>query len=301
MSRMAEAVCFSLAKWRVLRRQPGDAGERSASFDRRAYQAWRRSELERQFFGHFSSDDVIGKDVIDFGCGGGELSLMVAEMGARSVFGIEADPCQFGLALRNLERSDVLPKPEFIQSKDVQSINRPSGSTDVILCFDTLEHVMNYKEIISEWRRILRPGGHVLIWWIPYYHPWGHHVESLVPLPWAHAVFSDRTIISTAARIYDMPKFRPRIWDLDDRGRKKANKWLSIQTLPSVNKLTIAEFEKICRALNFTLVRREYHPISRSKLARAISAPLTKVSASREFFTGVAIYDLQKPVDPPAR
>ena len=91
-----------------------------------------------------------------------------------------------------------------------------------------------------------------------------------------------------------MAEFRPRIWDLDDAGNKKPNKWRSMDTLPTLNKLTIRRFETICRDLGFRFPRREYHPISSSGPARAVSSALISVPFTREFFTSVAIYDLEK-------
>jgi SAM-dependent methyltransferase len=294
MSTLAEAICFKLAKARVLKRQEGAAGERSATFDPAAYQAWRKSELQEQFAAHFSEADVRGKDVVDFGCGGGELSFLAAGMGAKSVLGLEVDRERYEMACAAAGRLDLPVTPTFQHSPDTATVDRPDSSCDVILCFDVLEHILDYRTIIPEWHRILRPGGHVLIWWMPYYHPWGHHVESLVPLPWVHAAFSDRTVINTCAAIYDMPEFRPRIWDLDDTGKKKPNKWRTMDRLPTLNKLTIRSFEDICRGLGFSFDRKEYHPISSSGLARKVSKALISLPPTREYFTSVAIYDLRK-------
>ncbi|MGB0629778.1 MAG: class I SAM-dependent methyltransferase [Alphaproteobacteria bacterium] len=220
MTALSEKICFSLARKRVLQRQEGDAGERSATFDRDAYQDWRKSELEAQFRDHFSADDLVGMDVIDFGCGGGELSFIAAEMGAKSVIGLEVERSQYEMASAKAAASTLENAPEFFHSSDTKSIDRPDASADVIMCFDVLEHILDYEEILPEWKRVLRPGGRVLIWWMPYFHPWGHHVESLVPVPWVHAAFSDRTVINTCARIYDMPEFKPRIWVWTQTGTK---------------------------------------------------------------------------------
>lgn len=294
MSFIAEKICFQLARKRVLQRQEGDAGERAATFDRDAYQDWRKSELEEQFSGHFSAVDLAGKDVVDFGCGGGELSFVAAEMGARSVIGLEVEHSQYEMAKGKADASSLDAPPQFFHSPDTKKIDRPDESADVILCFDVLEHILDYADIIPEWKRILRPGGRVLIWWMPYYHPWGHHVESLVPVPWAHAIFSDRTVINTCAKIYDMPLFKPRIWDLDSEGNKKPNKWLQMDVLPTLNKLTIRKFERICGDLGFGFRRREFHPISSSGPAKAMSSALISVPLTREFFTSVVIYDIEK-------
>jgi SAM-dependent methyltransferase len=294
MSTIAEDVCFKLAKRRVLSRQSGAAGFNAATFDSDGYQDWRKKELESQFTQNFSAEDIRGRDVVDFGCGGGELSFLAAELGATSVVGLEVSRDCYEIAVAASRRQSLPVAPVFRHSDDTRTIDLPDASCDVILCFDVLEHIMDYATIIPEWHRVLRPGGHVLIWWMPYYHPWGHHVESLVPVPWAHALFSDRTVIKTCARIYDMPEFTPRIWDLDAGGRKKPNKWHAMTALPTLNKLTIARFERLCRAHDFAFDRRELQPMRSSRLARAVSSMLIGVPGLREYFTSVAIYDLRK-------
>lgn len=294
MSLIAEEICFRLAKTQVLRRPTGAAGQNAATFNTDAYQNWRKHELENQFNTNFSADDIRGRDVVDFGCGGGELSFLAAQLGAKSVLGLEVERERYEMAVAAGRRLNLPTKPRFQLSSDTRLIDLPDASVDVILCFDVLEHILSYETIIPEWHRVLRDRGHVLIWWMPYYHPYGHHVESLVPLPWAHAVFSERTVLRACARIYDMAEFRPRIWDVDEAGNKKPNKWKSMDSLPTLNKLTLRRFEKICDELGFIYKRREHHPIRSSTLTRMISSVLINVPFAREFITSVAIYDLEK-------
>lgn len=289
--RLAENLCYGLARQRVLKRQPGASGQNPASFDTAAYQGWRKDELEGQFRKYFSFDSIRGKDVVDFGCGGGELSFLMAENGARSVTGIEADSKQYGTAVRQLEQMRLPVQPKLQLAKDLDRIDLPDACCDVILCFDVLEHILEYRKIIPEWRRILRAGGRILIWWVPFYHPYGHHVESLVPIPWAHVLFSDQTIIRTCARIYDMKEFAPRIWDLEPNGQKKPNKWRAMRELPTLNRLTIRGFEALCREVGLAVERAEYHPINpvRKLLGGLATAPVL-----REFLSQCAIYELRR-------
>lgn len=290
---LATEICYRLSRQRVLSRQLGDAGANPQSFARSDYQTWRQRELEGQYERHFAREALTGKDVLDFGCGGGELSFFAAKQGASSVTGFEVSRDQYAIAVENRQRVDVDPKPDFVHGEELDSIPFDEKRFDLVLCFDVLEHILDYAPIIREWRRVLRPGGRVFIWWVPYFHPYGHHVESLVPLPWVHAVFSDRVITKACARIYDMPEFEPRVWDLDEAGRKKPNKWHSLDSLPTLNKLTIREFEKTAKAAGFSIRRRELHPISSSKAAKTISRLLTRLPLAREFFTACTIYDLK--------
>ncbi len=289
---LAAEICYQLSRQRVLSRQLGEAGANPLSFNRLDYQTWRQKELEGQYEQHFPSQALGGKDVLDFGCGGGELSFFAAKSRATSVTGFDVSREQYEIALENSRNFDTGPAPTFVHSDGLDTIPFPDESFDIILCFDVLEHILAYRPIIGEWRRVLRAGGRVLIWWVPYYHPYGHHVESLVPLPWVHALFSDKAIIKACAKIYDMPEFEPRVWDLDETGLKKPNKWYDLKTLPTLNKLTIREFEKTARDRGFTIKRREFHPISSSKAAQKVSAFLTQLPVTREFFTACTVYEL---------
>lgn len=290
---MAPALCFNLSKRLVLSRRPGEAGENPATADVISYHNWRAGELRGQFFGHFDEADVKGRDVLDFGCGSGALSRVAAEAGASSVTGMDLNPELIEQARRIGAARDLKVEPRFLVASDSKRIDLPCDTVDLILCFDVLEHVIDIEEIVVEWRRVLRPGGRIFIWWVPWLNPYGHHIESLVPLPWAHVFFSERVLIDTCARIYDLPEFRPRWWDLDERGRKKPNKWRRLDRLPGLNRLTISRFQKLCRDAGLEIEKREIVGFGGSAAARLTSV-FTRIPGLREFFCSRAIYTLRK-------
>lgn len=287
-------ICFRLARRRVLSRRAGDAGQNAATFDADAYRGWRWRELEGQFRDHFDPAAVAGKDVLDFGCGEGDLGFIVASMSPKSIVGVDVDADRVASARSRIAGVAPAVTPKFEAAATMDTIDLPDASVDLLLCFDVLEHILDYESILPEWARVLRPGGRVMIWWVPWYHPYGHHIESLVPLPWAHAVFSDRALLETCARIYDMDGFEPRIWDLDEDGNKRPNKWRGMTELPDVNKLTMRRFESICRRIGLRITRRELHGFGSSGLARLTHA-FTRVPLLREYFTAYTIYELEKP------
>ena len=293
---LAGTLCYSLAKRMVLTRRTGAAGENPATFDLATYQQWREAELRAQFTEHFRFDEVAGKDVLDFGCGGGTLSMLIARHGVKSITGVDLNPQMIAQAqdeMRHLNGATPPQVPRFVLGADPKKIEFPDNSFDVILCFDVLEHILDYREIIPEWQRILRPGGKVFIWWVPWFHPYGHHAESLLPLPWAHVFFSDKTLIEACARVYDMPEFKPRWWDLDENGRKKPNKWRSMAQLEALNKLTIREFEQLCAQTGLQIATRELVGFN-SSVAAPLTRSLAHLPVTREFFCSRVIYRLQK-------
>lgn len=291
--KVAQSVCFHVAQWMRHRGTAREAETTLPEFGRADYQKWRESELRQQFHRFFSKEDVAGRDVIDFGCGGGELSVLAAELGARTVLGMDVSCDQVARA-KDQVASRQLPCPVHITlNTQTDRINADDNSADVILCFDVLEHVMDYDAIIQEWYRVLRPGGRVLIWWVPWWNPYGPHIEALVPIPWAHVFFSDRTLIAACARVYDSSDFKPRVWDLDENGCKKDNKWRTLAQLPGVNKLTVRRFERLCGEHHFATVRREYHGFGGTRMSRMMR-PLTLVPYVREFFLSTTVYELRK-------
>lgn len=285
-------ICFAIARKLVLKRQLGSAGANPATFEGEAYQSWRVSELLDQFNMFFSKSDVQGCDVVDFGCGEGALSFYMATLDVKSVVGVDVSSDRIASAKRRLESQDLPIRPDFRHARCTDKVELADASADVILCFDVLEHIMDFTAIVPEWKRVLRNDGRVLIWWIPWYHPYGHHIESLVPIPWAHVVWSDKTLIDTCGKIYDMPEFNPRVWDLDKSGAKKPNKWLTMQALPEVNRLTIKQFDRLCDEVGLVRSRKDLNGFGSSKLAKLTNAFLD-VPFLKEFFVSSVVYDLR--------
>jgi hypothetical protein len=104
-------------------------------------------------------------------------------------------------------------------------------------------------------------------------------------------LFSERVLTRTCARIYDLPEFTPRLWDLDEHGGKKPNKWHRLDRLPEVNRLTIHAFERACRRVGLRIARREIAGFGGSAASR-LTRVLTRVPGVREFFSAYVIYEL---------
>jgi SAM-dependent methyltransferase len=274
-------------------RRPGYA---EIMFSESGYSGWRDQELRNQFLEHFQLQDVQARDVLDFGCGKGELSFLAVSAGASSVTGIDLDAGQIAAAQERLANTAGIPRNvKFLCATEPTIIPLPSDSVDVILCFDVLEHVMHVQPILNEWYRVLRREGQVLIWWVPWLNPVGHHIESLVPIPWAHVFFAEPALVRTAARIYDSPTFKPRLWDIDPQtGLKKPNKWKALQELPEVNRLTIGQFERLVGSTNFQL--RQFHLTGfRGSALSRFSNPLLKSKRFREYVCANVDCRLYKP------
>jgi SAM-dependent methyltransferase len=87
---------------------------------------------------------------LDLGCGDGRLT---AELPARAVTAADVSP----VALRRA--SARLPDAEIVTVEPDAPLPFVDGEFELVLCVETLEHVRDVQLLLSEVRRVLRPGG----------------------------------------------------------------------------------------------------------------------------------------------
>jgi SAM-dependent methyltransferase len=290
-------VCYELSRWRL---KPPE----SETVVYSNYQAWRARSLSGSWSA-FSDADVAGKDVLDFGCGDGALSFYLAQSKRpRSVLGIDLYPEAVQRATETL-RARSLPEETRVEFRlgAVDRVPVADESIDTIVAFDCLEHVMSPLEILREWRRILRPGGKGLIEWFPYKGPWGPHMESLIPIPWAHLLFGQEAMFRAAERIYDLPQFVPRHWDLDAAGVKKPNKWRAWSSFKEqgyINELDLDGLRTLVSAAGLRIDRLQMHSFGGPPLRRGLGRMLMRIPVVGEYFLSFTVIELRKCCSAPA-
>jgi 2-polyprenyl-3-methyl-5-hydroxy-6-metoxy-1,4-benzoquinol methylase len=102
--------------------------------------------------------DVQGKTVLDYGCGAGENSLLLASRGAR-VTGIDISPELVEIARRRLETNHLSGEFRAISGYDT---GLPDASMDVVFCMAVLHH-LDLEQARCEVLRVLKPGGAVIV------------------------------------------------------------------------------------------------------------------------------------------
>lgn len=132
-----------------------------------------RTELHLRRY-EFACRFAEGLVVLDAACGTGYGSSMLARLGrARAVTGLDIDADAVGYASRRHGSGNV-----GFRVGDVSSTGLDSGSFDLVVSFETIEHVVDASSVIDEFARVLRPSG-MLIMSTP--NDWGqteHHVHS---------------------------------------------------------------------------------------------------------------------------
>jgi len=90
------------------------------------------------------------ESALDLGCGDGRLTT---ELRAREL--VAADVSEVAL-----ERASArLPSAELVKLAPDEPLPMKDGSFDLVLCAETIEHVRDVQLLLSEVRRVLRPGG----------------------------------------------------------------------------------------------------------------------------------------------
>jgi SAM-dependent methyltransferase len=118
---------------------PGEGGARIA------YEHYHRYFLAKRV--------ASGKSVLDIGCGEGYGSNLLAEVASR-VVGIDLSP----QAIEHARTRYQQPNLNF-EVADCRKTGFPDAGFDLIVCFEMIEHIEEHHQLLSEVKRLLRPGG----------------------------------------------------------------------------------------------------------------------------------------------
>lgn len=101
---------------------------------------------------------------VDAGCGTGTLSRRLAERGC-SVMGFDASEEMLVVARRPTvhEPSKSVTAPSFQLIKTIEHLPMPQRSCDGVLCASVLEYTSAPERCLTEFSRVLRPGGLLLL------------------------------------------------------------------------------------------------------------------------------------------
>ncbi len=206
----------------------------------------------RRMFGAGVFDELRGKTVIDFGCGGGENSIEMAQNGCAKVIGLEIQQEYIEKARREAERLGLAGRCVF--STDW------GEPVDVIVSTDAFEHFGDPAHILELMRKLVKKNGYLLIEFGPtWYHPHGGHLFSV--FPWAHLVFTEEALTR---------------WR---RGFKTDGATRFSEVAGGLNQMSIGRWEQLVAASGFEFLTYELTPI------RAVK-PLHN-RWTREFFTAI--------------
>ena len=105
----------------------------------------------------FACELSAGKRVLDIACGEGYGSEMLSR-NAKSVVGVDIDPA----SVAHAKAKYGSPKLKFLQGT-CEEIPLPNESVDLLISFETLEHIEDHGRFLSEAKRVLSAKGMLVI------------------------------------------------------------------------------------------------------------------------------------------
>lgn len=152
-------------------------------------------------------------------------------------------------------------------------------SIDLIVSFDVFEHVAEPMPILREMRRILAPGGQIVIGTIGWKMPFAPHLWATMPVPWAHVLVSERTLLRACRRVYHATWYQPTMHDLGPNGERLPDKYTHETIARSyLNHCTVRNFERAFQETGFSF-STDIRPIG----GRGFLKPLCRLPFVREF------------------
>jgi SAM-dependent methyltransferase len=99
--------------------------------------------------------------VLDVACGSGGPSLRMARQTGCRLTGVEIQ--EQGVANGNeaARRDGLAPRVRFQRHDANQSLPFSDATFDAVLCIDAINHLGDRPKVMSEWARVLKPGGRV--------------------------------------------------------------------------------------------------------------------------------------------
>ncbi len=93
--------------------------------------------------------------ILEVGCGGGHVLRQFPES---DLTGVDVSGCMLEKARRNLDgyRAKLL-------KGELRDLHLPANGFDIVICSEVLEHALDPEGILGDIRRLVRPGGRVVI------------------------------------------------------------------------------------------------------------------------------------------
>jgi len=107
----------------------------------------------------FAKQFVKDKKVLDIGCGYGYGTMLLSE-DAKEVIGTDISKDAIDQAKNKLNAGN---KNVVFMVMDAENPQFPDGTFDVLVVYEMIEHVDNYKRCLGEMKRVLKPNGLLII------------------------------------------------------------------------------------------------------------------------------------------
>jgi len=131
-------------------------------FDNSSHYSQNKTEVKKLIHYYFTEHEIKNKVILDAGCRVGDYSLALKQMGAQQVVGVDLSQKCIKIARQRYKKSKNL---KFYVSNISKLSMFKRSSFDVVFCIGTINYLnlSEARQVIAEFKRIIRPGGVILI------------------------------------------------------------------------------------------------------------------------------------------
>jgi ubiquinone/menaquinone biosynthesis C-methylase UbiE len=212
------------------------------------------------------------KAILEVGCGEGGLCHYWASKGAKQVIGVDISSKAINFA--NKKAKELKLKNCSFKVNDANSLTFEDNKFDMIISHDSVEHFNNPLKALSEMKRVLKPGRDLIIWVSNWQNHYAHHMPTNIP--WAHILFSERTVMKHRNKIRGGTKLRyPEV---------------------GLNKMDYKKMKNLIKRLKFKVKYYQLIP-TRSifpKLIRPLTNKLIYIPFIKKYFISIILVNLSK-------
>ena len=122
--------------------------------------SWLTSDEQDRFLGSLNLSP--GKSLLDVACGSGGPALRIAVKSGCSIVGIDVHEQAVSTAKSLAAQRELTGLAEFRVADATGLLPFPDVRFDAITCIDAINHLPDRRSVISEWTRLLKPGGRLL-------------------------------------------------------------------------------------------------------------------------------------------
>jgi SAM-dependent methyltransferase len=213
--------------------------------------------LLKHYFGNHFVQSIRNKVVLDIGCGEGIQVVGSVIGGAKYAIGAEIRPV-YRKGEEWAKQLKISDRVMFVLSP-IQEIGKEC--VDVAISQNSFEHFTNPSKILNDVFCVLKRDGKFFITFgPPWLHAYGEHLPFMVRYPWAHILFSEKTMMAVR-----------KLFRNDNADRIE-------QVEGGFNKMTINKFRKSVKESGFELEQLSLTP------SKGFT-PLVKIPYVQELFT----------------